>query len=135
MLNGPPPPGSKIPIATLDRLKNEFNYWYPVDLRVSGKDLIQNHLTFFLYNHAAIFPEEHWPRAIRTNGHVLLNGEKMSKSTGNFKTLKQVQAEPKPLKPKPETLKQVQAEPKPLKPQTETPKQVQAEPCTSKPII
>ena len=28
----------------------EFTYWYPVDLRVSGKDLIQNHLTFFLYN-------------------------------------------------------------------------------------
>ena len=55
----------------------------------SFQDLIQNHLTFFLYNHAAIFPEKHWPKAIRTNGHVLLNGEKMSKSTGNFKTLKQ----------------------------------------------
>ena len=62
---------------------------HPVDLRVSGKDLIQNHLTFFLYNHAAIFPKKHWPRSMRTNGHVLLNNEKMSKSTGNFKTLKQ----------------------------------------------
>ena len=27
-------------------------------------------------------------RSFRTNGHLLLNGEKMSKSTGNFKTLK-----------------------------------------------
>eukprot|EP00283_Hemiselmis_rufescens_P008667 CAMPEP_0173420554 /NCGR_PEP_ID=MMETSP1357-20121228/1978_1 /TAXON_ID=77926 /ORGANISM="Hemiselmis rufescens, Strain PCC563" /LENGTH=1085 /DNA_ID=CAMNT_0014383351 /DNA_START=39 /DNA_END=3296 /DNA_ORIENTATION=+ len=89
MLNPPPPAHSKIPIETLNKLKREFHYWYPVDLRVSGKDLIQNHLTFFLYNHAAIFPEEYMPQAIRTNGHVLLNGEKMSKSTGNFKTLKQ----------------------------------------------
>lgn len=61
---------------------------YPVDLRVSGKDLIQNHLTFFLYNHATIFPRELWPRNIRPNGHLLLNDEKMSKSTGNFLTLK-----------------------------------------------
>jgi leucyl-tRNA synthetase len=24
---------------------------YPLDLRVSGKDLVTNHLTFFVYNH------------------------------------------------------------------------------------
>ncbi|EKX38613.1 leucyl-tRNA synthetase, PPC-targeted [Guillardia theta CCMP2712] len=89
LLDGPQPKDSKVPQETLERMKQEFNYWYPVDLRVSGKDLIQNHLTFFLYNHAAIFPKKHWPRSIRTNGHVLLNNEKMSKSTGNFKTLKQ----------------------------------------------
>lgn len=28
-----------------------------------------------------------WPQAIRANGHLLLNSEKMSKSTGNFLTL------------------------------------------------
>ena len=39
-----------------------------MDLRVSGKDLVPNHLTYCLYNHAAIFPEELWPRAIRANG-------------------------------------------------------------------
>lgn len=37
---------------------------YPVDLRVSGKDLIQNHLMMALYNHAAMFPKELWPRSI-----------------------------------------------------------------------
>lgn len=31
-------------------------YWYPLDLRVSGKDLVPNHLTYFLYNHTAIWP-------------------------------------------------------------------------------
>jgi leucyl-tRNA synthetase len=45
-------------------------------------------LTFWMYNHTAIFPEEMWPKAVRTNGHLNLNGEKMAKSTGNFLTLK-----------------------------------------------
>lgn len=36
-------------------MRNEFEYWYPMDLRVSGKDLIPNHLTMSLYNHAAIW--------------------------------------------------------------------------------
>lgn len=72
---------------SLDTMQREFEYWYPLDLRVSGKDLIQNHLTFFLYIHLALFPNEFWPKGIRVNGHLLLNGEKMSKSTGNFLTL------------------------------------------------
>ena len=46
---------------------------YPFDLRVSGKDLIQNHLTFTLYNHTALFPPARWPRSFRANGHLLLN--------------------------------------------------------------
>lgn len=76
-------------MSDLAPLRKEFLYWYPVDLRVSGKDLVANHLSFFIYNHVAIFPEQHWPRGIRSNGHVTLNAEKMSKSTGNFITLAQ----------------------------------------------
>lgn len=71
----------------LATMKREFEYWYPLDMRISGKDLIPNHLTFFLYIHVALFPKEYWPRGVRANGHLLLNGEKMSKSTGNFLTL------------------------------------------------
>ncbi|KAI5867554.1 hypothetical protein GGS23DRAFT_182436 [Durotheca rogersii] len=82
-----PEDGNGIPLETLHAMRREFEYWYPLDLRTSGKDLIQNHLTFFLYNHIAIWPSEYWPRGIRANGHLLLNGEKMSKSTGNFLTL------------------------------------------------
>ncbi|EEP80569.1 leucyl-tRNA synthetase [Uncinocarpus reesii 1704] len=69
-------------------MRREFEYWYPLDVRVSGKDLIQNHLTFWLYVHIALFPEEYWPRSVRANGHLLLNGDKMSKSSGNFLTLR-----------------------------------------------
>lgn len=73
----------------LDMMRKEFLYWYPLDLRVSGKDLVQNHLTYMLYNHSAIWDTEPqlWPRGIRANGHLLLNSMKMSKSDGNFLTL------------------------------------------------
>lgn len=83
------PKKTNISKKALETMKNEFNYWYPVDLRISGKDLVPNHLTYYLYNHTAIWPEEpeNWPQGIRANGHLLLNSEKMSKSTGNFMTL------------------------------------------------
>lgn len=86
---GPYPSSSAISSDLLNQMKQEFEYWYPFDLRVSGKDLIQNHLTFCIYNHTAIFPEHLWPRGFRCNGHIMLNSEKMSKSTGNFRTLRQ----------------------------------------------
>lgn len=73
--------------ADLESMRREFEYWYPLDMNSSGKDLIPNHLTFFLYIHIALFPKEYWPRSVRANGHLLLNGDKMSKSTGNFLTL------------------------------------------------
>jgi leucyl-tRNA synthetase len=73
----------------LEILRRQFDYWYPLDMRTSGKDLIQNHLTFNLYVHTAIFDKSNWPRSFRVNGHLMLNGEKMSKSTGNFLTLEQ----------------------------------------------
>ncbi|KAG6554492.1 hypothetical protein Mapa_003870 [Marchantia paleacea] len=84
-----PLPESTIPADLLNKMKQEFGYWYPFDLRVSGKDLIQNHLTFSIYNHTAMFPKEHWPLAFRCNGHIMLNSEKMSKSTGNFRTVRE----------------------------------------------
>jgi leucyl-tRNA synthetase len=72
--------------AVLDSMKSEFEYWYPMDLRVSAKDLIPNHLTMSLYNHVEIWKDrpELWPRGIYCNGHVMVDAEKMSKSKGNF---------------------------------------------------
>lgn len=79
-----------IPVAELNAIRREFEYFYPLDERVSGKDLIPNHLTFFIYTHVALFPKRFWPRGIRANGHLMLNNAKMSKSTGNFLTLQQI---------------------------------------------
>ena len=86
--DGPFPTDTTIPKKHLDHLKSDFNYFYPFDIRSSGKDLIPNHLTFCVYNHAALFPEDKWPVSMRTNGHLMLNGKKMSKSTGNSLTMK-----------------------------------------------
>ena len=88
-VRGTKPQNTDIPLETLDTMKREFEYWYPLDVRSSGKDLINNHLLFFIYIHAALFPKDLWPKGIRANGHLLLNKEKMSKSTGNFLTLEQ----------------------------------------------
>ncbi|KAL1902737.1 cytosolic leucyl tRNA synthetase [Sporothrix stenoceras] len=80
---------SDIPKEDLEGMRREFQYFYPLDARISGKDLINNHLTFCLYHHAALFPKKYWPRGMRVNGHLLVNGQKMSKSTGNFLTLRE----------------------------------------------
>ena len=64
--------------------RKDFEYFYPVDMRVSAKDLIQNHLTFFIFHHVALFEEKHWPKGIAVNGYVNVEGEKMSKSKGNI---------------------------------------------------
>ncbi|KAI5118474.1 hypothetical protein M0805_003735 [Coniferiporia weirii] len=89
LCDGPWPSDASFPREKADIMKREFNYFYPMDIRSSGKDLIPNHLTFAMYVHAAIFPEDKWPRSMRTNGHLMLNGKKMSKSTGNSLTLRE----------------------------------------------
>eukprot|EP00438_Fugacium_kawagutii_P008240 Skav226259 [mRNA] locus=scaffold2708:111537:123105:- [translate_table: standard] len=81
---------SSVPRDLLVQMRKEFEFWYPVDLRCSGKDLIQNHLTMSLFNHAAVWEDAKlWPRAFYCNGHVMVNSEKMSKSKGNFLTLEE----------------------------------------------
>ncbi len=84
---------SGLDVETVEKIRREFLYWYPVDLRSSGKDLVANHLLFFLFHHIAIFPKEHWPRAIAVNGYVSLEGKKMSKSKGPLLTMKRAVAE------------------------------------------
>jgi len=73
----------------LGKMRSEFTYFYPLDSRHSGRDLVPNHLTFMIFNHTAIFPEKLWPRQIVTNGSVLMKGAKMSKSFGNIIPLRE----------------------------------------------
>ena len=74
----------KVPASTVEQVRQEFSYFYPVDSRHSGRDLVPNHLTFFIFNHVAIFEREKWPQQIVVNGSVLMEGKKMSKSLGNI---------------------------------------------------
>merc|ERR1711957_468275 len=91
-LKGPAPANSKVAISTWKKLQHEFRFWYPLNLRVSARDLVKNHLTMSLYNHAAVWEKEPdlWPRSIFCNGMLLMNNEKMSKSKGNFYTLEDI---------------------------------------------
>jgi leucyl-tRNA synthetase len=79
---------TNIPVHEIQRMRESFLYWYPLDSRHSGPDLITNHLTMFIFNHVAVFPKELWPKQIVTNGFVLRDGVKMSKSLGNILPLR-----------------------------------------------
>jgi leucyl-tRNA synthetase len=80
---------SKLSEEIIRNMRTEFTYFYPVDTRHSGRDLVPNHLTFFVFNHVAIFDKAYWPRQIVVNGSVLMDGKKMSKSFGNIIPLRQ----------------------------------------------
>lgn len=72
----------------VEQIQKEFNYWYPLDWRLSAKDLVGNHLSFLMFHHSAIFPEDKWPRGTVVFGMGLLEGNKMSSSKGNVILLK-----------------------------------------------
>ena len=78
-----------INIKVLEAMRQEFLYFYPLDSRHSAHELIPNHLTFMIFNHTAIFPENLWPLQIVTNGLVTMEGAKMSKSFGNIIPLRE----------------------------------------------
>lgn len=88
-LNAEIPTDTSADVAFLiEKMKAEFKYWYPLDIRISGKDLIQNHLTMSLFNHFMIWEDMKMiPKSFMLNGYLMLNKKKMSKSTGNFMTL------------------------------------------------
>jgi leucyl-tRNA synthetase len=76
----------------LEAIHNEFIHFYPVDMRHSAKDLVSNHLSFYIFHHTALFPPNQWPRGIVANGFVLMGGDKMSKSLENIIPLRQAVA-------------------------------------------
>ncbi|MEM3640365.1 MAG: leucine--tRNA ligase, partial [Candidatus Bathyarchaeia archaeon] len=80
---------AELKVEILEKMREEFLYFYPLDSRHSAHELIPNHLTFMIFNHTAIFPENLWPRQIVTNGHVTMEGKKMSKSFGNIIPLRE----------------------------------------------
>ncbi|MFD1646535.1 leucine--tRNA ligase [Haloarchaeobius litoreus] len=71
------------PDETALSLREEWDYWYPVDYRCSANDLVNNHLTFYLFHHAELFDQPNWPQGITVMGMGLLEGEKMSSSKGH----------------------------------------------------
>ena len=77
-----------VPAEKVKEIQDEFNYWYPLDWRLSAKDLVGNHLSFLMFAHSAIYPKEKWPKGTVVFGMGLLEGNKMSSSKGNVILLK-----------------------------------------------
>ncbi|MCK5038514.1 MAG: leucine--tRNA ligase [Thermoplasmata archaeon] len=71
-----------IPSETLEEVRKDFEYWYPLDVNLGGKEHMTVHFPLFLMNHAAILPETDWPRGIMVNWWISGKSGKMSKSKG-----------------------------------------------------
>jgi len=66
-----------------DEIKKDFNYWYPVDINLGGKEHKTVHFPVFLMNHVAIMPNQKRPNGIFVHWWVTQKGkEKISKSKG-----------------------------------------------------
>ncbi|PIN75564.1 leucine--tRNA ligase [Candidatus Woesearchaeota archaeon CG10_big_fil_rev_8_21_14_0_10_36_11] len=64
------------------QIKEEFDYFYPLNINLGGKEHKTVHFPVFLMNHVAILPEEKWPKGIFVNWWVTGKGSKISKSKG-----------------------------------------------------
>lgn len=63
--------------ALLEEVREEFRYWYPLDLNIGGKEHKRVHFPVFLYTHARLLPDELQPRGIYE--HAWITGEGGSK--------------------------------------------------------
>jgi leucyl-tRNA synthetase len=66
----------------LESIRSEFEYWYPLDINLGGKEHMTVHFPVFLMNHVAVLKPEHWPRGILVNWYITSTGGKISKSKG-----------------------------------------------------
>ena len=82
---------TKINKKLLEKMQDEFHYWYPVDHRHTAIMHISNHLSFYIFHHVAIFPNQFWPRIITLIEPVIIEGQKMGKSKGNVISLADIQ--------------------------------------------
>jgi leucyl-tRNA synthetase len=75
------------PQSTLDEIRQEFEYWYPLDINLGGKEHMTVHFPVFLMNHVAVLRPQHWPRGIIVNWYITSTGGKISKSKGGAKPI------------------------------------------------
>ncbi len=71
-----------IPQGKLREIRSDFEYWYPLDLNLGGKEHMTVHFPVFLMNHVAVLDKEDRPRGIFVNWWLGGKGGKISKSKG-----------------------------------------------------
>ncbi|MGQ9588340.1 MAG: leucine--tRNA ligase [Thermoplasmata archaeon] len=66
----------------IEAIRNEFEFWYPLDINLGGKEHMTVHFPVFLMNNVAILRAQHWPRAKIVKWYITATGGKISKSKG-----------------------------------------------------
>ena len=66
----------------LGQMRDDVEYWYPLDLNLGGKEHMTVHFPAFLFNHVAIMPPEKYPRGIMVHWYITGKKGKISKSKG-----------------------------------------------------
>ena len=70
-------------------IKAEFDYFYPLDINLGGKEHQTVHFPVFIMNHVGILKKEDWPKGIFINHWVIGKGSKISKSKGGAEPIPQ----------------------------------------------
>lgn len=74
-----------------ERIRQEFEYFYPLDINLGGKEHETVHFPVFIMNHVGIFPEKYWPKGIFVNWWVTeKSGGKLSKSKGGAEPIHKI---------------------------------------------
>ncbi len=70
-------------VEMAQRIRKDFEYWYPLDINLGGKEHMTVHFPVFLMNHVAVMPPEYRPRGIFVHWWITQRGgEKIAKSKG-----------------------------------------------------
>ncbi|MCI4363475.1 MAG: class I tRNA ligase family protein [Thermoplasmata archaeon] len=75
-----------VPQELLAELRAEFEYWYPLDLNVGGKEHKRVHFPAFLFTHAKLLPRELQPKGLFVHWWLVgAEGTKISKKDTGVK--------------------------------------------------
>lgn len=67
----------------ISKCRKEFEYWYPLNINLGGKEHKTVHFPVFLMNHVALLDKENWPRGLYVHWWVTMSGgDKISKTKG-----------------------------------------------------
>ncbi len=72
-----------------ERVRKDFEYWYPLDVNLGGKEHKTVHFPVFLMNHVAVLPGVLWPRGLFVHWWVTGTAGKISKSKGGAEPIPQ----------------------------------------------
>src|SRR5438552_10298697 len=59
-----------VPKRILNAIRTEFEYFYPVDMRHSARELVSNHVSFDIFHDSTLLPERQWPKGLVAKGVV-----------------------------------------------------------------